>query len=259
MQDKTRNIIRFILKIICLMMIIIPGWILYNYYSQIENNKELVGELKDEITKTPTATATDSDSTEAIIDLAPIYKQNNDLVGWLTIPNTEIDYPVMQTPNDEEYYLRKNFNKEYDINGTLFCKAEADILKPSDNITIYGHHMKANVMFKPLDNYRNEDFYKSHKEIIFYTIDKDNLQTTKNTYEVIAAYTTDVKVGTYPYDEFIDGTEEEFNEFIKNVTSNTPYNIDTSDIKYGDKFISLSTCAYHTSEGRFVIIAKKIK
>ena len=80
-------------------------------------------------------------------DLSALYKENNDFVGWITIKGTNIDYPVMQNKKDEQFYLHRNFYKEYDFAGTPFCAAIADVDKPSDNILIYGHHLNAGTMF----------------------------------------------------------------------------------------------------------------
>lgn len=188
---------------------------------------------------------------EKFVDL---YTANKDFIGWLTVPGTNIDYPVMYTPSDEEFYLKKDFNKEKSSSGTLFVASHSDPLAPSDNVIIYGHNMKAGTMFHDLLKYEDEDYYKEHSTFEFDTI-QDN-----GTYEVIAAFRTKINEGDskeFKYYEFYNASSEsEFYEYVEKAKSLTPYTIDTKAV-YGDKLVTLSTCAYHAKEGRYVVVAKK--
>ena len=162
----------------------------------------------------------------------------------------------MQTPYDEEYYLHRDFDKEYNSNGTLFADTDADIFKPSDNIILYGHNMKNGRMFHEILSYSGEEFYKEHKYVQFDTIYDDGR------YEVIAAFTTKIYDENYTgfrYHIFFDaGSEEDFNYFVESCKKLTPYDIPTTAV-YGDKLITLSTCATSDDDGRFVVVAKKIE
>lgn len=183
-----------------------------------------------------------------------LYLKNSDTIGWIKINDTKIDYPVLLNSEDEEYYLHTDFNKEYSYNGSIFAGAGTDIVKPSENILIYGHHIIGGRMFGSLDQYEEEEYYKGHKYIIFNTL----RQTGK--YEVIAAFRTKVYPDTYEGFQFFRYSnmgQEEYKEYIDNIKELTPYSISTS-AAYGDQLISLSTCAYHTSNGRFVIVAKRV-
>ena len=186
---------------------------------------------------------------------ASLYQKNNDFIGWLMVPDTNIDYPVMYTPDDEEFYLHNDFNKEYSYAGTLFLGKDSDIIKPSDNMIIYGHNMKAGTMFHQLLSYEKEEYYKSHKYIYFHTIENNG------DYEVIAAFRTVINENddsSFKYYEFYNAdSEEEFNEFVETAKKLTPYDIPTT-AEYGDKLLTLSTCAYHSNQGRYVIVAKKL-
>ncbi len=187
---------------------------------------------------------------------AGIYEKNNDFVGWLKISDTEIDYPVMQTLDDEEYYLHRDFDKNYNGNGTLFIDTDANVNIPSDNLLIYGHNMKNGKMFHDILKYEDEEFYNSHKYIEFDTINGDGK------YEVIAAFRTEIYDKNYTgfkYYTFFDAsTSVEFDEYVNECKQRTPYTIDAT-AAYGDKLITLSTCAYHSDEGRFVVVAKKVE
>ncbi|SEF44135.1 sortase B [Eubacterium ruminantium] len=198
----------------------------------------------------------DVDGVKVQYKFKDIYTENKDFIGWLKIEGTNIDYPVMLTPEDEQYYLRRDFNGDYSIAGTLFVDTSSDVKRPSDNIIIYGHHMKTKTMFRELVDYEDEDFYEKHKYITFDTIYGDN------TYEVIAAFKTNIKdkddTSFKYYNFFWAASEEDFDYYVDNVRYLTNYNIAES-AKYGDKLLTLSTCSYHTDNGRFVVVAKKIK
>ena len=187
---------------------------------------------------------------------AKIFRDNNDFIGWISISGTKIDYPVMQTKEDEEFYLHRDFEKKYNGNGTLFVDADDDVSIPDDNLIIYGHNMKNGNMFHDILKYEDEDYYKGHKYIQFDTIYGDGK------YEVIAAFRTEIYDKNYTgfkYYSFISaGTKEEFDDFVSGCKNLTTYNIEES-AEFGDKLITLSTCAYHAEEGRFVVVAKKIE
>lgn len=186
-----------------------------------------------------------------------LYRENHDFVGWITIPDTNIDYPVMYTPNDSEkgeYYIHRNFQKEYSASGLPFIDRNCNIENPTDNIIIYGHNMKSGKMFHDIIKYENQDFYNSHKTISFDTIYGDG------EYEVFAAFYGKILENDskdFKYYEFVNaGTKEEFDHYVKEIKKMSI--IDTNvDVEYGDELITLSTCAYHTNNGRFAILAKK--
>jgi sortase B len=184
-----------------------------------------------------------------------LYGENSDFIGWITIDGTKIDYPVMQTPEDEEYYINRDFDGNYSSSGTLFIDTNSDVEKPSDVLLIYGHNMKAGNMFHGLLDFEDEDFYEEHKYIDFDTI------YGSGTYVVIAAFRDQIYDEDYTgikYYDFFDAKDaEEFDGFVSYCKSRTSYNI-TETAEYGDKLICLSTCAYHSENGRFVVLAKKV-
>lgn len=186
-------------------------------------------------------------------NLEKISKINTDVIGWVKIHGTNINYPIMQ---NENYYLHRNIYKKYSSHGTPYL-AEYCNLRTSNNLIIYGHHMNDNSMFAELVNYKNYNYYKKHKYIYFYTLIDG--QTIKNTYEIVTAFKTiaysDNGFKYYNYTNFYN--EQEFNFFIENCRNLEFYNIDVN-LQYGDKLITLSTCEYSQKNGRMVIVAKKI-
>lgn len=173
--------------------------------------------------------------------------QNADFIGWIKIDDTNINYPVMQsgTPN---FYLRKNFNKEYSYYGTPYISELCNTDK-SDNLIIYAHNMKNHQMFGDLEKYKSKDFYNSHRYIQFDTLNN------KGTYEIISVFKTMADDFDYQnYTDFID--KEQFNTFMDKCRSLSLYDIETNSA-YGDRLITLSTCEYSQKDGRLVVIAKQ--
>lgn len=173
--------------------------------------------------------------------------QNADFIGWIKIDDTNINYPVMQssTPN---FYLRKNFNKEYSYYGTPYISELCNADK-SDNLIIYAHNMKNHQMFGDLEKYKSKDFYNSHRYIQFDTLNN------KGTYEIISVFKT--TPNDFDYQNYTDFTnEEQFNTFMDKCKSLSLYDTETNSA-YGDRLITLSTCEYSRKDGRLVVIAKQ--
>lgn len=183
-----------------------------------------------------------------------LYKTNKNLIGWLKIDDTNIDYPVMQTVNNE-YYLDHNTKQEKDKNGTLFLDKDCSITKTSTNYIIYGHHMKSGKMFGDLDNYKDEDFYQEHKTITFDTIYEEG------TYEVMYVFLSKIyyeEEVVFKYYQFIDAnSEQEFNSYMEEMAKMSLYDTGVT-AQYGDQLLTLSTCDYEREDGRFVVVAKRI-
>ncbi len=184
-----------------------------------------------------------------------LYEKNKRLIGWLKIDDTIIDYPVMQTSNNE-YYLDHNFNQEYDKNGSLFLDCDCSIYPVSTNLIIYGHHMKSGQMFGQLQKYAKESYGKEHSLIQFDSIYE------KATYQVMYVFRSQVYSEddlVFKYYQFINAnSEEEFNSYMKEMEAMSLY--DTGVVaNYGDSLLTLSTCDHSQEDGRFVVVAKRIK
>lgn len=183
---------------------------------------------------------------------AELYSQNNDFIGWIKIDGTSIDYPVMQSRNNPNYYLKHNFNKEYSRFGVPYMQEDCDL--QSDNIVIYGHNMKNKSMFNELTRYKDKDFYNAHKYITFETMSESR------TYEIIATFkTVAYSENGFKYYNFVNAnTEEEYETYIEKCRSLSFYDTGV-DAEYSDKLITLSTCEYSQNNGRFVVVAKLIE
>lgn len=187
-----------------------------------------------------------------------LHVANKEMVGWLTIPGTNIDYPIMQSEEEEgQFYLKHNFYRESDSNGSLFMDYRNDYVNRDTNIIVYGHNMRSGAMFGNLKSYLDENFLNEHKTITFDTIYE------RGTYEVIGAFLSKVSNENeyaFRYYNFLNvGSEEEYDAFKVNVMQLDALNRGTIDTNYGDKLLTLSTCSSYTEDGRMFIIAKKIK
>lgn len=184
-----------------------------------------------------------------------LYEQNSDFAGWLTIPGTGIDYPVMQAvPESSDFYLTHNYNGEEDINGSIFLDSRNDFEEQDDNLIIYGHNMKSGLMFGELKNYLDEAFVSEHKTIAFNTIYE------KAEYEVVAVCLSKVaqegEEGFRYYDFVNAGNEENFNRYLENIKKMNVMG-GNIDVSYGDRLLTLSTCNNYTEDGRLFLVAKK--
>lgn len=182
-----------------------------------------------------------------------LYAMNSDLVGWIKIEGTKVDYPVMQTPDSPNFYLHKNFDKEYSDRGCIYAREECDLEEPSDNITIYGHNMIDGSMFATLHNYEKKEYWEKNSLIFFDTL------TERHTYKIFAVFKTSANVGEgFSYHQFIDAAnEKEFNDFVstcKQLSKKYYYDTGITPV-YGDKLICLSTCEYTLGDNSRLVVA----
>ena len=208
-------------------------------------------------TTDPTETTEETEPTEPVIlaEYVPIYEKNNDVVGWIKIDGTQIDYPVMQTPDRPNYYLHRDFNGTYieDGAGCIYIREECDMNKPSDNITVYGHNMNDGSMFASLLDYQDRKTWEDNPLIFFDTL------TEYHTYKIFAVFKTTASLNAgFKYHNMIDASSEEaFDEFIATAKALSFYDTGITP-KYGDKIICLSTCEYTLEHGRFVVAAYRL-
>lgn len=181
---------------------------------------------------------------------------NEDMAAWLQIPDTIIDYPVMWTPRDENYYIKRGFDGLRNQNGCLILDTDSCLDPLTTNQIIHGHNMRSGTMFGTLDRYEDEAFFQEHKSIILYT------KQCQRNYEVIAVFRSQVFKKTDTvfkfYKFFQADTEEEFSDFYDNIKEMSLYDTGVT-AEFGDRFLTLSTCSYHVDNGRFVVVAKEIE
>lgn len=192
------------------------------------------------------------DPVRVLPELAQLYTMNNDLAGWIRIPGTNIDYPMMQTPDRTDYYLRRNFNKKKATAGCIYAKEECD-LALSDNVTIYGHYMRNGSMFAGLGGFKKQAFWEQNKYIQLDTL------TSRRTYEIFAVFVTSASRGKgFTYHTFINATDQtHYDEFIAGCKKIALYDTGITP-QYGEKLITLSTCDKDLANGRLVVVARLV-
>ncbi|ARP49992.1 MULTISPECIES: class B sortase [Caproicibacterium] len=199
--------------------------------------------------------STASSSVRAQPRFKKLQEQNSDIEAWIQIEGTKVNYPVMQTPKNPEFYLHRNLKKQEESRGLPFLDAKST-LKKSRNYLVYGHNMKDGTAFAGLLGYLNQNFCKEHPIIRFDT------PYGMGDYRVIAVfrsriYTTDSKA--FKYYQYADiETQEAFNTYITNVKKREDYTTGMT-ASYGDQLLTLSTCYKYVEDGRLVIVAKKVR
>ena len=221
-----------------------------------EGNSAESNSITDDLIVSPWDTSYSKDDREILPEMTSLYSENSDLVGVLDVVGTDINYPVVQTPNDPEYYLRRDFYGEDSTAGTLFVDYRCDIVNPTTNTIIYGHNMRSGTMFGGLKRFLDHDYYQSHKTIIFKTLYEEQ------EYEIVGVGLSAVGYDdddNYKYYNFIDAvTGSELQEFLDNIQSLSVYD-ETIDINATDKILTLSTCNSYTEDGRMFVVAKRVK
>lgn len=248
-KNSKKKILITALIIILLACSVYIGIRLVNNETDSEDVLKQVTIDKTEITKA---------KTETMLKVEKLQEENADVVGYIEIEGTSISYPVVQA-KDNAYYMRRTYKKKKSQYGSIFVDYRYDFKKPSTNMLIYGHNIgnKKNKMFEELLQYEKETYYKKHPVIKFTTAQEES------TYEIIAAFRSRVyyntDVGVFKYYYFIDANnEKEFNEYVNSSIAACKYKTGKT-AKYGDELMTLSTCTYYEEDGRFAVVAKKVK
>lgn len=247
------NIMKKVLYIFCIILLISLMLInSYFIYKESKQNKKEENNFEQLIEIVEQTDPENTEQEEKVINIEELYSINNDIVGWLKIKDTTINYPVMQTINSPNYYLRRNFYRNYSSYGTPYMSEQCN-MKTSNNLIIYGHNIKHKKVFGALEDYESKDFYNNHKIIEFTTIEE------KEEYEIFAVFKT-VSRGknAFKYYDFVNfSSENEFDTFINKCKELSFYETNIKP-KYQDKLITLSTCEYSNKNGRLVVIAREI-
>lgn len=276
MKKSFRNVLKRLVKVLiicaCITGIILTSAILISNKAEEQKELEIIEEIKieksnseqnQEIPKNKDIEREGEGERQILPQYANLYEKNEDLYGWISIegvePYLEEGYPVMFTPNDGNFYERRNFEKEESKSGSIWIDGRTK--ENTENIIVYGHNMKKRTMFGSLKKYYNDkEYYEEHKYIQFDTLFE------KQTFEIVSVLKARVyypekgeKVpeGEYFfYDHMELNNEKAFNDYIKYVKENGCYETGVT-AEYGDKLITLCTC-YGTNNERLLIVAKKI-
>jgi sortase B len=243
---RKSKILTTIVIAVCVAVLAVCGYKLFTYFYDAHVSQEEFDKLK------PQAEEKDASYEDKLPGYQALKAENADFMGWLEIKDTKIDYPVMQTPNDLEYYLHRNFEKVWSSAGSLFASDISDIDTPSDLVLIYGHKMKSGAMFGQIGKYSDREFFDEHRKVIFDTL------ICRNEYKVISLVKTDVDTGSdlefryYNYSNFAD--EADFEAFMNQIRAKELVGSGDKPV-FGDKLLLLSTCDNTTETGRLLLLA----
>ncbi len=257
---------------------LVSGWLLFDYYHTENQAEEVYDEMSQKVDQLrqenpvieqssdptgpvevvwPRVEVIDPETGESVWmlpEFAELYTQNNDVVGWIRLEGTKVDYPVMQTePEQTDYYLKRDFDKKRTARGSIYAREECDVFAPSDNITIYGHRMNSGSMFGELHKLKKVEFWSEHRYIQFDTL------LERHTYEIFAVFRISASVNNgFQYHLYVDMTPEEFAEYVDQCKTRSLFNTGITP-QYGDKLITLSTCEKDNNSIRLVVVARQIE
>lgn len=244
---------RIILLLFIVVFIFGICYIVHYFYSSNKNKKDNTDILNNVVIDKTEIT---EQKTERILQLEELKKENEDIVGWIEINDTNIDYPVLQT-TDNDFYMKHNYKKESSKDGSIFLDKSYNWDIPSSNLLLYGHNNKNGTMFQDLMNYKEEDFYNNHKTIRFTTLNEDSTYEVMSVFYSRVYYKSEQNVFRYYY--FVNSENEtDYNDFVENCKKSSIYDTGVT-ANYGDQLLTLSTCEYSQEDGRFVVVCKKVK
>lgn len=195
------------------------------------------------IPETPTPT----EAPKILPHLAVLLERNEDIIGWINIPDTPINYPLTQH-TDNQYYLEHNSAKEISAYGSIYVDYRNDKCFSNKNTLIYGHNMKNGTMFHELIKYKEEAYFRDHPYIYV----SDLYETF--VYEVFSVYVVDADTETV---EVEYESDEAFMAYIKSCQARSKWPNDV-DLKMTDQIITLVTCSYESNNARTLVQAKLI-
>ena len=237
--------------LVCLAVFLVSGGLLLKRYFDDRRSESEFAALESLIVSD--APAADGEETNSA-KFAALRDQNSDFIGWISIEDTKLDFPVMYAPNNKDFYLRHDFNKEYSVYGVPYLdeKTTLGANDQSENLVIYGHNMKTGTIFGCLTGYKEAGYYQQHPYVQFDTVYGDG------TYEVFAAFSIDVAADTsFVYNQYVDMDEETYDTYVEEVISRSDVDTGIRPV-YGEQLLPLSTCEYSSDNGRYVVVARRV-
>ena len=240
----------FKFTLIFALIAIIAGALFMREYFDSKNSQKNFNELETLIVQQTEETEEKSEQEIAYEKYKELLAKNNDFIGWIKIDGTNVNYPVMQTVDNPNFYLKHNFDKQYSDYGVPYLDEEC-FVGLTNNLVIYGHNMKNGTMFTDLVNYKDKDFWEEHQTINFDTM------AEFGEYQIMYAFAFDTNNETFCYNDFTNMDEEQFAEFMAECEKRMAYDTGIR-AEFGDEILTLSTCEYSHENGRFVVVAKKV-
>ena len=233
-----------VIRVVCIVGFLVCAGVLGWYWHSDRSDRAVAEAL---------AAAHDAASAEAMEQVRAVAADNADTIGWLRIDGTNINNVVMFAPDTPGKYLHMDFYGKGSYRGTLYVAENCDV-RTADNILIYGHHMKDGSMFGSLISYKDAAFRAAHPIVQFDTL------YASHRYEIVAAVETEIPPegsSAFRYYDCVGTDAQQFAQYCAFIEQNRCYDTGIA-IRSDDRLLTLSTCAYHTANGRFLVIARQI-
>lgn len=248
MNQKVRKILIIILTMISIGCAIYLVW----HFFGVEKSKDTYQEMLEEVVQEEEEVSEEAEEVEIPIDFEKLWKQNEDVYAWIQIPGTHVDFPVLQHPSDDEYYLYYNIDKQWDAAvGAIFSQGSYNAKDFSDfNTILYGHRMGVEnpLMFYDLRLYWDDDYMDEHRDIFIYT------PTNIYHYKVFAAVVSDNRHHMVYYDEFKDDEDKQaYLDYLWNTRDMRNQYRDDVEVTVDDRILTLSTCIRWEKTNRLLI------
>lgn len=259
-MKKEKGIFSWLLMILCLAIAGFSAWKLFGYYQKYHNGEKEYEALTDYVKDNQDDSkdqdqSDDKDVCPIQVDFDALAQINSDIVGWIYIPDSEINYPVVHN-QDNEYYLHHTFEKSSNFTGAIFLDALCQPDFTSDNSIVYGHNLKTGTMFGSLKkmydiDYNKEADYRKHP-VIWILTPEENME-----YRIFAAREISAETDTDVYVVEV-GSVEEYADFQMAQKEKSSYETDTK-LDETEPMLTLSTCTSNSEDGRFVVQAIRIQ
>ena len=180
------------------------------------------------------------------------------MIGWISIADTPVDYPVMYTPEEPQYYLNRDFDRKYTAEGMPFLDARCDAAAPSDNLIVYGHNMRSGRMFGTLSRYRDEEYRQAHSLISFDTLTERRMYRLYAGFVIrLAGNEQDADTMCYRVDLTSDG--EQLQALLDYASQHALFIDPEVEPRLQDQLLTLSTCTSVRRNERFVLMAVRVE
>ena len=237
-----------VILLIAIVGLIYSGYKLFVIFNDYNKNAKVYNELKDYGPKV--TVGSEGNINIEGLNYEELAKINSRFVGWITIPNTEINYPMVHPEEEkDDYYLTHNFEKEENSGGAIFVESSVKHPFEDENTIIHGHHMRDGSMFADLNKFKEEDFFYSNNKVYIDTKDKSYV------YEIFSVYVETANENPYKHSFY---TKEQYLSFLNELKNKSIFLANISDFTENDKIITLSTCSYEVTDGRCLVHARLI-
>ncbi len=241
MKKKFINIIYYVAIAVFVISLILLIFSVKDYFTNRKSYNDLCHDYGPTISSEPINEENSEISIENNVNFPSLEKINSHCVGWITIPNTNINYPIVKN-DDNEYYLNHNFEKSENKGGAIFMDYRLKEDFSNFNTILYGHNMKDGSMFADVNKYKEEDFFKENPYLIIY------LPGSCYKVDIVSIYVDKDSSEAYTL-SFDDTKKSNFIKYIKDKSFfQSPIEPNNSD-----KILTLSTCSYEYEEARTIL------